>query len=265
MTTKAVTDVGAVAMRREANTSRSLICRPRTMTERILVCLLLAVSTLCTILVILLFRPHNPPLLRVFDCIMDIESCQNTSCSHVCLTETCVKAAAALLKNMDSTVSPCDDFYQFACGRWPQHHELPSDRSYYDTFSLMKDELKTKLKELLEEPISEEDSNATISAKHLYASCMNETAIEQLKEQPLLELLEELGGWPVINSNWSEENFDWVYQIARLRQYNNDILLGPMGRTRRQKFVLYTLFRYIVAAPLAVCTKEEQRTVIQLL
>ncbi|GFS75640.1 neprilysin-1 [Nephila pilipes] len=226
MTTKTATDVVAVAMRRETNTSRSFSCRPRTASERILLFLLLAVCTLCAILVILLCQQKSPPLLRVFDCIKDTESCQNTSCSHVCLTETCVQAAATLLKNMDPLVSPCEDFYQFACGKWAQHHELPSDRSYYDTFSLMKDELKAKLRELLEDPASEEDSNATISAKNLYVSCMNERAIEELKEQPLLNLLEELGGWPVISSNWSEESFDWVLQIARLRQYNNDILLG---------------------------------------
>lgn len=51
-------------------------------------------------------------------------------------------------------------------------------------------------------------------------------AIEELKEQPLLTLLEELGGWPVTSSNWSENYFNWVEQIAILRQYNNDILLG---------------------------------------
>ncbi|GIZ02140.1 neprilysin-1 [Caerostris extrusa] len=128
---------------------------------------------------------------------------------------------------MDPLVSPCEDFYQFSCGRWPQHHELPSDRSYYDTFSLMKDELKAKLRELLEDPFSEEDNNALYSAKNLYASCMNERAIEELKEKPLVNLLEELGGWPVTNSNWSEDTFDWVHQIyPSSGQYNNDILLS---------------------------------------
>lgn len=59
-------------------------------------------------------------------------------------------------------------------------------------------------------------------------------AIEELKEAPLVLLLEDLGGWPVTISNWSEENFDWVYQIARLQQYSNNILIsqwvGPDGK-----------------------------------
>ncbi|KAG8180916.1 hypothetical protein JTE90_020143 [Oedothorax gibbosus] len=226
MTTKTATDAAAVAMRRETNTSRSRSWRPRTHPERILLFLLLATLGVCGFMVILLYHQSHPPLQRVLDCVRDTESCQNSSCSHTCLTETCVQAAAALLKNMDPGVDPCDDFYQFSCGKWAQHHELPSDRSYYDTFSLMKDELKAKLRELLEEPFTEEDSNATLSAKNLYASCMNERAIEELKEQPLLTLLEELGGWPVTNSNWSEDHFNWVEQIGQLRQYNNDILLG---------------------------------------
>ncbi|XP_054714705.1 neprilysin-4-like isoform X2 [Uloborus diversus] len=226
MTTRALTaDTEDVAMRcRETSTApRPRVCGRW---ERVLVCLLVAVSALCAVLMVLLCRQNNGSLQRVYECIRDIESCHNASCSHVCLTETCVQAAAALLKNMDTAAPPCEDFYQFACGRWPQHHELPGDRSYYDTFSLMKDELKSMIRVLLEEPIAEEDSNATISAKNLYASCMNERAIEQLRERPLVQLLDELGGWPVTNPNWTEESFDWVEQVARLRQYSNDILIG---------------------------------------
>lgn len=45
-------------------------------------------------------------------------------------------------------------------------------------------------------------------------------------ETPLLELLEELGGWPIIQVEWNESNFDWVELMANLRLYNNDILIA---------------------------------------
>ena len=51
--------------------------------------------------------------------------------------------------------------------------------------------------------------------------------IETRKEIPLLNLLSKLGGWPVLmGDDWIEEVFDWQDTIAKLRQFNNDILVG---------------------------------------
>lgn len=35
----------------------------------------------------------------------------------VCLTPGCVHAASKMLEQMDPLVEPCDDFYNFACGK----------------------------------------------------------------------------------------------------------------------------------------------------
>ena len=44
---------------------------------------------------------------------------------NVCTTAVCVELAAEILSSIDETKSPCDDFYDFACGKWEQSHYLP--------------------------------------------------------------------------------------------------------------------------------------------
>ena len=70
--------------------------------------------------------------------------------------------------------------------------------------------------------------------------------IESRKEGPLLRLLTTLGGWPVImGDDWIPEAFDWQETIAKLRQFNNDILVaiwvGPDGKDSEKNIVQVSL------------------------
>lgn len=38
----------------------------------------------------------------------------------VCQTKECLQSASKLLKSMDLTVDPCNDFYKFTCGNWAE-------------------------------------------------------------------------------------------------------------------------------------------------
>lgn len=74
---------------------------------------------------------------------------------------------------MDESADPCEKFYDYACGNWKTYHPIPSDKSGYDTFEILREDLDTKINTMLLERITEADNNATSSAKVLYKSCMN--------------------------------------------------------------------------------------------
>ena len=43
-----------------------------------------------------------------------------------CLTEECVQLAALVLSRMDTSVNPCQNFYNFSCGRWMRDNIIPT-------------------------------------------------------------------------------------------------------------------------------------------
>lgn len=43
----------------------------------------------------------------------------------VCNSTVCRKAAQAIIDTMDSRVDPCEDFYEFACGKFVETRRIP--------------------------------------------------------------------------------------------------------------------------------------------
>uniref|UniRef100_A0A8C2IH95 Membrane metallo-endopeptidase-like 1 n=1 Tax=Cyprinus carpio TaxID=7962 RepID=A0A8C2IH95_CYPCA len=121
---------------------------------------------------------------------------------NICTTPQCVTAAARLLQNMDPSMEPCQDFYQYACGGWIERHVIPETSSLHSVFNILRDELEIVLKGVLEME-SKDDREAFKKAKTLYSSCMNEILIEQRDSQPLLRLIDSIGDWPVASEVWN--------------------------------------------------------------
>lgn len=67
--------------------------------------------------------------------------------------------------------------------------------------------------------------DAEQKAKDLYASCIDSEVLSQRGLQPLLDLLKQLGGWPVLDPEWNGNNFNWLDLVAQLRLYNNDVFI----------------------------------------
>ena len=78
--------------------------------------------------------------------VTDKESIGNALGGETCLTSGCVRAAADFLRNMDTSVDPCNDFYRFSCGSWVDSQVIPDDRTSVSIFSLLQDDLNNKLR-----------------------------------------------------------------------------------------------------------------------
>uniref|UniRef100_A0A674BFJ9 Membrane metalloendopeptidase like 1 n=1 Tax=Salmo trutta TaxID=8032 RepID=A0A674BFJ9_SALTR len=148
--------------------------------------------------------------------------------SNVCTTPECVTAAARLLQNMDATVEPCQNFYQYACGGWLERHVIPETSSRHSVFDILRDRLEIVLKGVFETE-SDQDRDAFKKAKTLYSSCMNETLIEQRDSQPLMLLIDSIGDWPAASEDWNstaEEAWSLEDTLATLiSRYHKKVLL----------------------------------------
>ncbi|XP_063235187.1 neprilysin-2 isoform X2 [Bacillus rossius redtenbacheri] len=146
-------------------------------------------------------------------------SCSSAQRQEVCLTPGCVHAASSVLESLDTDVHPCDDFYQFACGRYVREKIIPDDKSSMNRFIVINDRLQEQLRLIIEEPAQPGELRPFRLVKQLYKACMNKSLIEDLGLQPMRSLLDQMGGWPVISDQWDPAQFSWlgsVYQFRKL-------------------------------------------------
>lgn len=78
-----------------------------------------------------------------------------------------------MLKAMDRTIEPCDDFYAFACGGWEKKHPVPEWSTSWDQLARLREHLARDLRDLLESPDDPELPRSVLKAKALYRTCMD--------------------------------------------------------------------------------------------
>jgi membrane metallo-endopeptidase-like protein 1 len=148
-----------------------------------------------------------------------VNALPEVSKNEVCLTPGCIHTASTVLKYMDPTVDPCDDFYQFTCGNFLKTTNIPDDKSSVTSFSLISDSLQEQLRTMIEEPIQPNEPKPFQLTKKLYKACMNKTLIEKDGLKTIRTILKELGGWPVLEGdNWNDGQFDWRQSVYKFRR-----------------------------------------------
>ena len=96
--------------------------------------------------------------------------------------------------NIDRSVKPGDDFYNYANGAWIKRTDLPADRAEVDVFSKLADLSNKRTADLIAEIAKSNPpaSSATRKVADLYNSYMDEAAIEAKGLAPLRPHLEAI-------------------------------------------------------------------------
>jgi putative endopeptidase len=98
------------------------------------------------------------------------------------------------IDNIDKTVDPCVDFYQYACGNWIKNSEIPADRPAWQSFSELNESNLEIERHILEKAASGGAGRNAIDQKigDLYGSCMDEKAVDAKGIAPLKPELERI-------------------------------------------------------------------------
>jgi len=93
------------------------------------------------------------------------------------------------LQNIDDSVRPQDDFYQYVNGKWLATFQIPADKVSYDPWDKLVDDALEQSRAIIEGLQKSADPSQPDQQKiaDLYTSFMDEAAVEKLGIRPLAE------------------------------------------------------------------------------
>ena len=95
--------------------------------------------------------------------------------------------------NLDRSVKPGDDFYQYANGNWIKNNQVPPSETRWGSFNILREENSKRLKSLLEEAAKNTGRDRkTQVVGDFYKSGMDSTTIESLGYKPIMNELQSI-------------------------------------------------------------------------
>ncbi len=70
------------------------------------------------------------------------------------------------------------------------------------------------------------EPQSVLDARTMYRSCMDTEAIEKRGTGPILEVIETFGGWPMINLQWTTQDYDILSVVGELSKLGVGVFIS---------------------------------------
>ena len=157
------------------------------------------------------------------------KACKETELSH-CSSDACLEVAAALKQNMNESVDPCKNFFQYSCGGWIKNNPIPPSSTLLVTFTKLAQQHNEKLLLLLLEDDEYPNGHAVRKTKDYFKSCMAEDENDNTAADELKRLITRYGSWPLGNPTWNESTWNLTEVLVELqRDFSSSTPLFEIG------------------------------------
>ncbi len=123
-------------------------------------------------------------------CVAFLVACNSPSAKKETATDKDV-----LIENMDTTINPADDFFQYACGTWLKENPIPGNEKGWGVWTSVRNETLDRMKKISENAAADRNASKGSNAQKIgdfYSAGMDSVTIEQNGIKPLQAELDRI-------------------------------------------------------------------------
>lgn len=181
----------------------------------------------------MLCRPSNPSTI--------IRSKSAKVCNH----EHCRHVSDQILKSINVSVNPCDNFFEYSCGSWIKNHTIPKGRTQFSAITQLSMNNERILMDALEtdEPT---DSPTLKKVKNFYRSCLDTKTIDRRGKEPALKFIHQMHSWALADDGtWDPKMWNFYDTLKLLHKTSPaeiffvvDVIPNPTKHDKSKKEVI---------------------------